>query len=123
MNCHSVENLIDLYAEESLNPSRMAKIAAHVKSCKACAKLAHLARPLPRATPVSAPSELKARLKMVLSESTPAPSPRPRWVRVDRDSVPVLAAAALSGFLSLMLHAALRGPISQKVAIELGRMP
>jgi len=123
MNCRSVENLIDLYAEESLSPARMAAIAAHLKGCKDCAALAHLARPLPRAAKVSAPDALKARLKKALSAAEPAESPKLRLIRVERDSVPVLAFAALSGFLSLMLHATLRAPNSQKQAVELGRLP
>lgn len=111
MNCLAIENILDLYAERLLTSSRHGQVDRHVKRCPRCQESLAQVR-LPGLPAAKAPAGFKARLKRSLSAEPPAPglsaallSPGPRLGAWGRDSVPVLAAAALAFCLSLLLRA------------------
>jgi len=108
MNCTSIENILDLYAEDRLNPASRRAVAAHLKSCPACtdkaAALGGLRRP-PEAAP-RAPSHLIRELQK-LSEQQPKEAFIPATPRMRPDLSVLMTAAAFAAFL---LIAAASGP-------------
>lgn len=77
MNCHSFNNVLDLYREGRLTPRRAKAAARHLASCAACRALVE---PLTAAPPASAPKSLKDKLRALAKEGVPeasrVPSPR-----------------------------------------------
>lgn len=108
MNCESVANVRDLYAEGRLTPSRQAQVAVHLKACPACADrlrsepLAAIAAPPPK--------DFKEKLKKSLAQ----PRPEPATFRIEFSDWPVLASAAAVAALALILSVAGPGVASQQ---------
>jgi len=97
MNCHSFNNVFDLYREGRLSARRAKAAERHLASCADCRALA---TPLASAPGPSAPKSLKDKLRAaVKAGATEAPAPRsaaadlPLWPREARGIA--LAAAAL----------------------------
>ncbi len=93
MNCHSVQNLLDLHAEGLLSARRMKAIDAHFVSCAKCRALF---TPLKASPSRKGPRSLKERLASALKSTPDADAPEKfsglsPWPR----EAPVLAAAAL----------------------------
>jgi anti-sigma factor RsiW len=98
MNCHSFNNVLDLYREGRLTTRRMNAAAKHLASCPACRALV---KPLAASPSATAPRSLKDKLRALAKEGAPeasrVPSPRAAelqlWPREARGIA--LAAAAL----------------------------
>jgi anti-sigma factor RsiW len=72
MNCHSFNNVLDLYREGRLSPRRAQAAEKHLASCPACRSLAHRAdsaSPSPRA-----PQSLKDKLVAAARVGNAAPA-------------------------------------------------
>lgn len=103
MNCHSTRAVLDLYAEQRLNPGRAAAVGRHLSACAHCRGLA---QPAPAAPARPAPSALKARLLAAAKKESPAPAgPKVGGTLslLPRDAFSVLAAAFALGLIALGL--------------------
>ncbi|HXS99774.1 MAG TPA: hypothetical protein VN915_03815 [Elusimicrobiota bacterium] len=103
MNCHSFDNVSDLYREGRLSARRMKAAASHLESCPACRALA---APLAAAPAPHAPKSLKDKLRAAAKAGAPeAPAPRaaptdlPLWPREARGIVIAAAALLVVGLL------------------------
>ena len=94
MNCHSVQNLLDLHAEGLLCARRMKTIDAHLATCEKCQESA---APAKVGSSVKSPRGLKARLASAL-KSAPDAAPAQKILGLSPwpSEAPALAAAALA---------------------------
>ena len=114
--CDAVTSILDLHREGRLTPARAAAVAAHLKSCAACARALEREAP-PRAKAPRAPAGFAARLKSGLA----AASGREAAPPLDLEAALRPAALAAAGAVLLLAAGALvPGPASQRRPADAG---
>jgi anti-sigma factor RsiW len=115
MNCQSVVNVEDLYAEGRLSPSRTASVRAHIKECASCsARLKDELLSL-KGPSASAPKDLKNRMKALLAKiETEEPPPQAKPWAFDSEMWPVVTSIAIYLGLALLLAWTVPGAPSQR---------
>lgn len=111
MNCHSVKNVLDLFAEGRLTAGRLARIKEHLSACQPCSQEALAFARLRTPAKITAPAALKAKLAQVLAVP-PAALPEREWSF--GEGVPVLAGAAAYAALLIVLNLAGPGVTCEK---------
>lgn len=108
MNCHAIRSILDLHAERRLTAAREREVAAHLKTCEACAAEAASFGALRSLAgkPAHAPAALKHALES-LAAGKPAPAEIPPFrfsLLPSAQSRAALTAAAVYAGLLLALH-------------------
>src|SRR6267142_4609791 len=104
MNCEAVLNVEDLYTEGRLSPARMAMVRAHLKDCPACAARLKSDPLSGKGRAVTAPKDLKERMRRMLAEVKPEESAKPApSFSLDSEAWPVVATIAVYLGIALVL--------------------